>query len=214
VNAVTYVCLVISIGLMVDFVVHVLLRYYESKEETRHDKVKDTLETMGASILVGGISTALGVLPLAFSTSEIMGSVFISFFAMIILGVLHGLVFLPVVLAICGPVATIVTDDIFEDTGDLALKAQQGESDTDESDLSDDGCRTQAQKSSEGFERELTQSWRQPSCNEVTSHAKSFETSSSNRYAKNKSDQVLLSSTTFYEESLEVVKWRPTMAWI
>lgn len=85
-NAVTYVCLVISIGLIVDFIMHIILRYNESTYKTREGRVKDTLETMGSSILLGGLSTMLGVLPLAFSTSTILRSVFTSLFAMIVLG--------------------------------------------------------------------------------------------------------------------------------
>ena len=103
INVVTYVCLVVSIGLLVDFIMHILLRYYESPGATRQDKVRDTLETMGVSILVGGLSTFLGVIPLAWSTSKIIGTVFTSFFVMVTLGVLHGLVFLPVVLSLIGP---------------------------------------------------------------------------------------------------------------
>jgi hypothetical protein len=30
---------------------HVLLRYYETKADTRRERVRDTLETMGTSIL-------------------------------------------------------------------------------------------------------------------------------------------------------------------
>lgn len=106
INAVTYVCLTISIGLLVDFIMHVLLRYYESEEVGREAKVKDTLKTMGVSIMVGGLSTFLAVIPLAFSTSSIIGTVFIAFFSMVTLGVAHGLLFLPVVLSIWGPEMT------------------------------------------------------------------------------------------------------------
>jgi len=103
INAVTYVCLVISIGLIVDFLMHILLRYHESKYRTREGRVKDTLETMGSSILLGGLSTFLGVIPLAFSTSTILRTVFTSLFSMVILGIAHGLILLPVVLAVIGP---------------------------------------------------------------------------------------------------------------
>ena len=79
INVVTYVCLVISIGLLVDFLMHILLRYYESKGATREEKVKETLQTMGASIMLGGLSTFLGVIPLAWSTSAVLRTVFTAF---------------------------------------------------------------------------------------------------------------------------------------
>lgn len=102
INVVTYVILVVSIGLLVDFIMHILLRYYESEYDTREEKVKDALGTMGASILVGGLSTFLGVTPLLFSASEILSTVCIAFLAMVFLGVTHGLIVLPVILSYIG----------------------------------------------------------------------------------------------------------------
>ena len=61
---------------------------------------------MGPSILVGGISTFLGVVPLAFSTNDVTKVVFISFIAMVSLGIAHGLIFLPVLLSLVGPLST------------------------------------------------------------------------------------------------------------
>ena len=91
-----------SVGLLVDFVMHVLLRYYESNG-TRVEKTMNTLKTMGSSIFLGGISSLLGTLALAFSTSSIFFSVFVVFFGLVILGVIHGLIFLPIILATFGP---------------------------------------------------------------------------------------------------------------
>ncbi|CAB9497246.1 Pick C1-like protein 1 [Seminavis robusta] len=107
INPLTYICLVISVGLLVDFIMHILLRYYESTMPTREEKVKDTLRTMGSSILVGGLSTCLGVFPLAFSSSGIIKTVFVMFMAMVALGVSHGLLLLPVILSYVGPTVCI-----------------------------------------------------------------------------------------------------------
>ena len=85
---------------------HILLRYYETTGKTRHEKVKETLETMGASILLGGLTTFLGVIPLAFSTTTIFMVVFKSFLAMVCLGCGVGLTLLPVLLSLVGPVVS------------------------------------------------------------------------------------------------------------
>lgn len=102
INAVSYITVVMAIGLLVDFIMHVLLKYYESPGN-RHEKTVELLKTMGSSILEGGISTLLGTMPLAFSTSTIFFTIFIAFVGIVTLGLAHGLVLLPVILSIFGP---------------------------------------------------------------------------------------------------------------
>lgn len=75
INAVTYVTIVIAIGLLVDFLMHILLRYYETAGATREEKVIETLETMGASMLMGGFTTWLGVIPLSLSSTKIFNTI-------------------------------------------------------------------------------------------------------------------------------------------
>jgi len=107
INPVSYIGLVMSIGLMVDYVVHTVLRYYESPAKDREGKVKDMLRTMGSSVLIGGISTVLGVMPLAFASSNIFFTIFVIFCGLVVLGMLHGLVLLPVILSMVGPLQTV-----------------------------------------------------------------------------------------------------------
>lgn len=129
--------MLVSIGLLVDFVMHMLLRFYESTATNRVDKVKDAVQTMGSSILLGGISTFLGVLPLAISTSEIFQNLFICFLAMVVLGVTHGLILLPVVLSLVGPNSSgrnlrkIIADE-FVNSVDCSVKSDKQESNTED----------------------------------------------------------------------------------
>ena len=58
---------------------------------------------MGSSILIGGISTFLGVMLLAFSTSTVFSTIFRAFIGMVLLGCSYGLMLLPVVLSLVGP---------------------------------------------------------------------------------------------------------------
>jgi Niemann-Pick C1 protein len=117
VNAVSYIALVMSIGLLVDYIMHVLLRYYESAGN-RKEKTVEMLKTMGSSILIGGISTFLGILPLAFSSSEIFTTIFLTFLGLVTLGCGHGLILVPVILSTIGP-----EDEIRKVTG-KTLKPQ------------------------------------------------------------------------------------------
>ncbi|CAB9506139.1 Pick C1-like protein 1 [Seminavis robusta] len=111
INSLTYVIICMAIGLLVDFLVHILLRYYETDGDTREDKVKDTLRTMGASMFVGGLTTFLGVCPLVLSTTHIFMTVFWAFLAMVVLGFTHGLILLPVVLSLMGPLSSCHRND-------------------------------------------------------------------------------------------------------
>jgi len=109
-----YISMVMSIGLLVDYVMHVTYRYMEVEGKSREEKVKKTLETIGASVMVGGVSTLIGVLPLGFSSSEIFFTVFIVFFGLVLLGLLHGLVLLPVLLSIGGPLVVLSDAKVHE----------------------------------------------------------------------------------------------------
>ena len=113
INAVSYVTLVMAIGLMVDFIMHVLVRYYEAPGN-RREKTIEMLRTMGSSVLIGGISTFLGTCPLLFSTSDIFKTVFVAFVGLVTLGVGHGLILLPVILS------TIGTEEQIPAPGDRA----------------------------------------------------------------------------------------------
>eukprot|EP00978_Attheya_sp_CCMP212_P025420 scaffold81728_cov47-Attheya_sp.AAC.1 len=60
--------------------------------------------TIGTSVFIGGTTTLLGVVPLAFSTLEVFCNMFVLFLGLVTLGMGHGLILMPVLLSLIGPV--------------------------------------------------------------------------------------------------------------
>jgi Niemann-Pick C1 protein len=102
INAVSFVTVVMSIGLIVDYLLHILLRYYETPG-CRIRRTSEALSTVGVSVFAGGFSTLLGTMPLVLSTSQIFWTVFVAFVTLVSVALAHGLIFLPVVLGSFGP---------------------------------------------------------------------------------------------------------------
>ena len=104
INVVTAIGLIMSIGLLVDYNMHVALTYHETKDATsRDERVRKVLTTMGASIFVGGVTTMTSALPLGLTASLAFQTFFFTFLAIPVLGIAHGLILLPVILSLWGP---------------------------------------------------------------------------------------------------------------
>ena len=100
----------ISIGLCVDYSAH-MAHSFMVEGGTRDDRMKRTLVKVGPAVLNGGISTFLAFVLLSMSKSVIFVTFFNIFFFVVVFGLFHGLLFLPVVLSLVGPRSYVHPED-------------------------------------------------------------------------------------------------------
>ncbi|XP_062965723.1 protein patched homolog 1 isoform X1 [Cynocephalus volans] len=110
-SAVPVVILIASVGIGVEFTVHVALAFLTAMGDKNRRAVL-ALEHMFAPVLDGAVSTLLGVLMLAGSEFDFIVRYFFAVLAILtILGVLNGLVLLPVLLSFFGPYPEVTPAD-------------------------------------------------------------------------------------------------------
>lgn len=105
-SAITTVQIILSIGFSVDFTVHISHAFMAATGKNRNERVTVALEKVGVPIMNGAISSVLGILMLAFASSYVFISFFKTMLLVILLGLAHALLFLPVVLSFIGPKRT------------------------------------------------------------------------------------------------------------
>ncbi|VDP24721.1 unnamed protein product [Heligmosomoides polygyrus] len=95
---ISMVTIVMSIGFCVDFAAHLAYNFAKGRNVPPSERMRNALYAVGAPILQSATSTILGVSFLASAESYVFRSFLKTIFLVILLGVLHGLVVLPVLL--------------------------------------------------------------------------------------------------------------------
>lgn len=98
-----HVCIVS--GFSIDYTVHVVHTFGHCLGRRREDKSAETLILMCNPVTHGAISTLLGVAPIGLREEFIMDTFFKMTLLVVVFGFLNGVVFLPVLLALFGPVS-------------------------------------------------------------------------------------------------------------
>ncbi|XP_007234279.3 NPC1-like intracellular cholesterol transporter 1 [Astyanax mexicanus] len=104
-NAVSLINLVTAVGISVEFVSHMTRSFALSTLPTRVERAKDATAKMGSAVFAGVAMTNLpGIIVLAFAKAQLIQIFFFRLNLVItLLGMAHGLIFLPVFLSYFGP---------------------------------------------------------------------------------------------------------------
>ncbi len=105
IDTVSSINVIISVGLCVDYSVHIAHAFLHEEADSRLKRSVATMRSIGPAVLNGGVSTFIAMSLLAASDSHVFVSFFKVFFLVIVYGLFHGLVFLPLVLRFIGPKA-------------------------------------------------------------------------------------------------------------
>jgi len=102
-NPVSAVSLITAVGIGVEFTAHVVFAFITSPG-TRNERMAQSVDQVFVPVLHGALSTLLGIIMLGFSEFEfVVKYFFVIMSALIIIGLINGLMLLPVILSLFGP---------------------------------------------------------------------------------------------------------------
>lgn len=116
-SAITMIHLIMSIGFSIDFTAHICHGYMISDGKTRGIRVKQAIDKTGAPIFHGAVSSVLGIIVLVGARSYIFRTFAAVMSFVLLFGIAHALLLLPVILSWIGPGRTSATEDD-ENVGD------------------------------------------------------------------------------------------------
>ncbi|KAK3272350.1 hypothetical protein CYMTET_19350 [Cymbomonas tetramitiformis] len=102
-NSLSMICFVMAVGISVDYSLHVLHKFLSVPAGNANERMTTTLREMGLAILLSGVTTLLGLIPLAFAASKLFRTFCELLAATIIIGLCTGLLFIPILVAVLEP---------------------------------------------------------------------------------------------------------------
>ncbi|XP_071126144.1 patched domain-containing protein 3-like [Mytilus edulis] len=111
-SSVTMIHIIMCVGFCIDFSTHMCHAFVQA-EGNRNVRVAQALDMAGGPIFNGAISTVIGVLMLAFSSSYVFFSFFKIMLLVMVFGLIHSVFLLPVILAYIGPQYKEAKSDVY-----------------------------------------------------------------------------------------------------
>lgn len=103
IDMVSCIALQLAVGLCVDYAAHIGHTFLITSNGTKSERAMEAVLHIGSAVIYGGGSTLLGVAMLSLSEAYTFKAFFKIFLLVILYGLFHGLVLLPVVLSLIGP---------------------------------------------------------------------------------------------------------------
>ncbi|CAD5117817.1 DgyrCDS6566 [Dimorphilus gyrociliatus] len=98
IDTISMINLVMCIGFSVDFTAHTSYAFVKSSGETNLEKMQHAFEKIAFPVLLGGLSTILGLMGMAATNVYIFRVFFKTMLLVMLFGLLHGLLFLPTIM--------------------------------------------------------------------------------------------------------------------
>ncbi|CAL2043930.1 unnamed protein product [Caenorhabditis brenneri] len=107
-DPITMCTTLMSIGFSVDFTAHISYHYYRNPTSwTTDERLADALKSIGWPMIQAASSTVLCIFPLMFNTSYMVWVFVKTILLVTILGILHGIIFLPALLLTSGDLSRL-----------------------------------------------------------------------------------------------------------
>ncbi|KAK0394732.1 hypothetical protein QR680_000906 [Steinernema hermaphroditum] len=113
-DPISMITIIMAIGFSIEFSAHITYGFVSNEEDlSPRERCIDSLEKLAWPVVHGSMSTILGVLVLAFINSYMVLVFFKTIFLVLVVGVYHALVLLPIVLADTAPLLDRLNERFF-----------------------------------------------------------------------------------------------------